>query len=308
MSNTTKKQLKRKRRAAANGRKGNARRGVSSNATSSSRTLPALPDRRAIEGIFASLFDSGDDDSAVEQAQRIMYQAWEVRDSKSRVALARKALAISTDCADAHVLLGEEADDPAEARRCFEEGVAAGERALGREFFEENEGHFWGLLETRPYMRARAALAQMLWTQGDRLLAVEHYQDLLRLNPNDNQGIRQLLVGHLIELGRDADAKRLLDQYKEDGSAWMIFARVLVAYRLEGDSAGSRRALASAIKANPFVRPYLTGRKKFPVTLPAYHGFGDESEAIAYTYDGADAWRATPGALDWLGASPITEV
>ena len=82
---------------------------------------------------------------------------------------------ISADCADAYVLLSEGARDAGEARRLLEQGVAAGERALGREYFEENAGHFWGLLETRPYMRARQGLAQILWAQGECDAAVAHF-------------------------------------------------------------------------------------------------------------------------------------
>ena len=32
--------------------------------------------------------------------------------------------------------------------------VETGQRTLGEQFFKENRGHFWGILETRPYMRA----------------------------------------------------------------------------------------------------------------------------------------------------------
>ena len=38
-----------------------------------------------------------------------MYEAWEQTTSRSRIALARKALGISPLCADAYVLLAEEA-------------------------------------------------------------------------------------------------------------------------------------------------------------------------------------------------------
>ncbi len=40
--------------------------------------------------------------------------------------------------------------------------MAAGERALGPEVFETEAGHFWGVTETRPYMRARFGLARCL--------------------------------------------------------------------------------------------------------------------------------------------------
>lgn len=42
----------------------------------------------------------------LERAQDKMYKAWEARSRKSRVRLAREALALSPDCADAYVLLG----------------------------------------------------------------------------------------------------------------------------------------------------------------------------------------------------------
>ncbi|HEV2642619.1 MAG TPA: hypothetical protein VGT98_07930, partial [Candidatus Elarobacter sp.] len=62
---------------------------------------------------------------------------------------------ISSDCADAYVLLAEEtARTAGAARKLYEQGVAAGERALGPNYFRNEVGSFWGLLETRPYMRA----------------------------------------------------------------------------------------------------------------------------------------------------------
>ena len=38
-------------------------------------------------------------------------------------------------------------------------GIAAGAEALGEINFQDDAGSFWGLLETRPYMRARHELA-----------------------------------------------------------------------------------------------------------------------------------------------------
>jgi hypothetical protein len=51
------------------------------------------------------------------------------------------------------------------------------------------------------------------------------------------------------------------------------------------------------------VPAFLLGRKRLPKSIPEYHGFGDENEAICYLADGAKNWRATPGALDWLASS-----
>jgi hypothetical protein len=67
----------------------------------------ALPDRRAMESFLAAIAGHRGDD-ATAKAQDLMYEAWERTTSRSRIALARKALGISPLCADAYVLLAEE--------------------------------------------------------------------------------------------------------------------------------------------------------------------------------------------------------
>lgn len=55
-----------------------------------------------------------------------MYDAWETATPGERVRLARRALEISADCADAYVLLAEEtARSPKEAATLYARGVAA---------------------------------------------------------------------------------------------------------------------------------------------------------------------------------------
>jgi tetratricopeptide (TPR) repeat protein len=239
--------------------------------------------------------------NALDEAQDLMYDAWDAPTRREAVALARKALKLSPDCADAYVLLAQEtARTPQQARDLYEQGVAAGERALGPEFFEENAGYFWGLTETRPYMRARAALAETLWELGDTDAAVAHARELLRLNPGDNQGIRYNLLAWLLREGRDDEVGKVLDQYKDDGSAQWLYARALVTYRLEGPSRKAVRQLRAALDANPFVPEFLLGERHLPKQLPEYVGFGDENEAVMAVALIGQQWIRTPGALDWL--------
>lgn len=94
-------------------------------------------------------------------AAHLMYDAWGASDPKRRIALAKKALGLSPLCADAYVLLAQEtASNLDQAIELYRQGVEAGEMALGKAAFRDDVGHFWGLLETRPYMRARHGLAQ----------------------------------------------------------------------------------------------------------------------------------------------------
>jgi tetratricopeptide (TPR) repeat protein len=274
-------------------------------ASKSKIKLSALPSRESMGGMMSDFFGGGGKGrtSAVDQAQQIMYDAWEATTRRQRVALTKRAIEISADCADAYVLLAEEtARSLDEALDLYRRGVEAGERALGKKAFKEDVGHFWGLLETRPYMRARAGLAECLCESGKLDEAVEHYWDMLRLNPNDNQGIRDLLMPHLIALGRDADAENLFKQYKEDGMAVWMYSRALLDFRKNGDSPVAIKSLKAALEENNHVPAYLLGRKKMPRHLPDYYGFGDENEAIVFAHGNRSAWKATRGALEWLAS------
>lgn len=242
-------------------------------------------------------------ETPMEQAQELIYQALEATKKKERIRLAMEALKICPDCPDAYVLLAEEAaETPEQARNWYQRGVEAGERALGPEVFANEAGHFWGLIETRPYMRAREGLADYLAFLGERDAAIEHYRDMLRLNPNDNQGIRYKLLSCVIERKDFAAAEKLVKRFKVDSSAFWLYSRALVAFTRQGDGIEARRRLQEAVKKNPHVVPYLLGRKRMARTMPDYISFGGEDEAVAYVAEFGDGWLAIPGALAWVKA------
>ncbi len=266
-------------------------------AKSTASELSGLP---AVESLLASL-GGRREVPAVDAAQEIIYDAWDAGDRRKRVALAKKALKTSPLCADAYVLMAQEtARNLDKVIDLYRQGIEVAEKALGKAAFREDVGHFWGLLETRPYMRARQGLAQALWDKGLRDEAAKHYRDMLRLNPNDNQGIRYLLIDCLLALGRDEEATRLIKRYKDDGAAAWTWSRALLVFRRAGDCPESRDALSQAMRDNEHIAPLLLGDKKMPRQLPAYISWGGKDEAVAYVYGAAGAWTAAAGALAWL--------
>lgn len=75
--------------------------------------------------------------------------------------------------------------------------------------FETDVGHFYGILETRVYIRARFILADHLRLMGtpDSVgEAADHILDMLRLNRSDNLGQRDFLPAILLRLDRDQEA------------------------------------------------------------------------------------------------------
>jgi tetratricopeptide (TPR) repeat protein len=149
-------------------------------------------------------------------------------------------------------------------------------------------------------MRARQGLADVLWHLGEREAAIGHPQDMLRLNPGDNQGVRYTLATWLLQVGRDAELDRLLDQYPDDISATWPYTRALARFRRLGPGRQADAALRKALQANPFVPLHLLGARPLPKQLPECVGIGDEDEAVTYVAQAGLAWLETPGAADWL--------
>lgn len=264
---------------------------------------PANPKTALMNQLLALLDDVEDTPSsrALDKAQELVFDAWDAPQKRARIALARAALNISADCADAYLILAREAKTPQETIALLREGVAAGERALSKKAFENGVGMFWGLLETRPYMRARHALAIELWDNGVREEAISHYRDMLRLNPNDNQGIRYLLMEAYLACGMNKEARALHTTYKEDCMADWAWSNALLTFRTKGNTPSARTALESALKSNPHIPDYLLGRKKLPKSMPDYISPRDKTEAVAYVGSDLYLWKETAGALEWVG-------
>lgn len=236
------------------------------------------------------------------RAMDLIFEAFEAGDSAERMSLALQAMAIHPHLPDAWLIVDEVfSGSPHESVLYLRRAVAAGEEGLGKNVFKESEGHFWLVTETRPYMRAKAALAEALWEVGEKDEAIQHFEDCLRLNPNDNQGLRDVLTSHLLSKGELERAEAILERYKDDSSANHAFNLALLLFRKNGKpSVAARKQLELAAKGNPYVVKYLLGRLKSPKTLPSSYSFGSKDEALIYVSMAEEAWKTSTGALGWL--------
>ena len=102
---------------------------------------------------------------------------------------------------------------------CFRRGVIAGEIYLGRAFFEREEGNFWALIQTRPYMRALILLYRSLVKMERPADALPIGRWMLRLCPNDNMGIGYTIEQVEAAIDSPTLASRLAQSFaKEDAS------------------------------------------------------------------------------------------
>jgi len=255
-----------------------------------------------LAGLVGQPITAEPDPSPVGRAQAMLHEALDLK-GRARVRRAREALRLDPDCADAWTLLAEEMPDLVLRTDLYRRAVEVAGRRLGPEPFAEDVGHFWGLLQTRPYMRARLGHAECLWSAGRQDEALEHLKDLLRLDPDDNQGVRDRLVPRLLELRRDEEAAAVLAAHADDSSAFMAFARALLEFRRGGPGHMSGGVLAQAVRGNPHVPKHLL--RPEPPRADGVDSYrpGSEEEALIAAALLHRSWRETPGAVDWLRRS-----
>jgi tetratricopeptide (TPR) repeat protein len=265
--------------------------------------LPKAPDLKAMQDFLATR-TARQVKSATEKAQTLIYDAWEKPTPRAQAVHAHKALAASPLCADAFNLLAGHAKSREKALDLYQRGMEAAALLLGPEGFEEYGGEFWGWLESRPYMRARAGVALTLDKLGRGEEAVGHLQAMLKLNPNDNQGMRFALLGVLLNLDAFEAAKALIGEYPGDGSLCWSYGRALIGFQ-EGrqDEAETLESVRDALIANSHVERILAGKAALVIGRSPCVVSGSAQEASDYVLTHGRAWRKLPGAVDWLIAA-----
>jgi tetratricopeptide (TPR) repeat protein len=235
------------------------------------------------------------EESPYGQASALCCAASESR-GRRRIQLARQALAIDPEHVNALVLLAESTRQPEERIRIFERAIECGAKELGEER-EELTGHYWGILETRPFMRAKQGYAAVLAGSGRPREAIGQYLEMLRLNPSDNQGVRYEVVPLMIACGLDQEAREILARYDESGTQW-LHLQALVEFRESGPSASAKEAIRDAFRANVFVVERL--QSDDPPLPVEYYSWGSPEEAELCIDQLLDAWSETAGYLDWM--------
>lgn len=237
------------------------------------------------------------------RAQELVYDAMEASTWEHGLRLVRQALELDPENVDALLMLLGASDFKGEERIEALRGiVATGAKRLGKEAFKELVPHFWGFIETRPYMRALQALAAALREAGRLDEAAQEWAEMLALNENDNQGVRYELLSALLAQGRLDEARVLMERFKGEGEWSVVFAWGRVLERLlSGDEASASKELAVARKQNAHMEAYLKGHRKLPKNLPGSYKPGSKEEALCYADVLMGAWKAHPAAVTWLG-------
>ena len=218
-------------------------------------------------------------DTPEAQAQDLVFEAMEADDFEYADELLTRALKIDPLCVEALSLQATlDATSDKDLIKRQRRIVTKLERNFGKKFMDENKGHFWGLVETRSYMRLRHNIIMLLISMDDVKNAITECEALLELNPGDNQGARDLLRPLYLETNNLTKLQQLNEHYDESICACAAWTAVFERY-LSGEEEEAKTMARTAHKQNKHVLPYFLGQKAIPKEIPDFITLGGEEEA-----------------------------
>ena len=235
---------------------------------------------------FIKMYNNGEieyENTPLDDAYEILEEAQNAKTEKEAIKLAKKAYEKSRECFDAILFQCDLEENGIRRMKLLDDGLEFEKNRLTKEkyFDKENIGHFYGIFETRPYIRGLVIKAEYLLEEGKLSQAKNICREVLRLNENDNMGARYLLMAIYATLEEENDMLKLYKKYPEEDLE-MIFPLFALYYKL-GNDKKAKEYLNRIDKCNSnFVKFFYGTIKESKKVELGYYSRGDSSEIFMY--------------------------
>ena len=201
-------------------------------------------------------------------------------------------------------LVRDKSGDTDTAKALLERAVSAGKKAFSSDFIIGEDLLIWGFLDNRPFLRCMYGLGFTLLKTGDIAQANEIFVEILKLNPNDNQGVRANAIESFFHLYQPKEVLKICDSYPYDAIPDTLYGRALAFFQL-GDQKKADNALRQAIKYLPKIAKELvkTVHKKPKSLHRGCVRAGGDDQAYEYWNRNNVHWESSIGTIDWVRAA-----
>lgn len=236
-----------------------------------------------------------------ELAAGLARTALRTRSPSKRSALLKLALERDPDCAPARIELADLEFQSGNWKSC----LTAYEEVIKRESARWTGHHAWWTdTATRPYLRAIYGKAMTLWHLARYPLAARTLDELIALNPKDNQGARFLvpmlhLLGEAPERAATAFERYATNYPKDYAEPSFLFGWGLC-YSLEGREQEARAKYIEGALRNIYLAPMLLEQDEPSKNLWFPNDRAEPAYAAEFIESYAVLWDREPGALRLL--------
>lgn len=220
----------------------------------------------------------------------------------------KKALELEPDNMDAVSASLDliEDDSTWEYYQKLSEAVKNGAKLMEKKGFmdEDSIGEYWGILETRPYMRLLNRYAEFMAEAGMMSLAAREYEEMIRLSENDNLGVRYSLMHVYAFLEQEEPALELHKRYDGYEETQMLLP-LSVLYFKRGDFDKAEEYLKRLCATNKDTKKFFRAIKKDKLDhyVEEISGYGYQpftiQELIVELMENSFLFRMVPLYMEW---------
>ncbi|MGI6096349.1 MAG: hypothetical protein ACOYBL_13235, partial [Lachnospiraceae bacterium] len=136
-----------------------------------------------------------------------------------------------------------------------------------RKLYRESMGDFYMVLETRPYMRVMHFYLELLAGCGMVQQAIAAAKEMLKLNKNDNLGIRFYLMALYVYSEDEFNARKLIRTFKDEEDS-CLFTMPMALLKFRQGKWDEAKAILKKVKEQykgfqTFLRDAVKGRDAF---------------------------------------------
>ena len=205
-----------------------------------------------------------------QKAQDYAYEAYAQEEHEERIRLA--ALAYKTDAnnVDAVLLKAEETHTAKKAEVYYKRAIL-----LGRQTFDDEDIDLpWKLVTNRPYMRALFTYGVFLYEFERYTEALDYFEQLLDMNPNDEQCARHFAIASAIYSGKYDLARELMVEYGPTPYDENIY--LLLDWMLEDEETGDSNRLGLVLDENAYLQEIIQAE----IAVPFPNGVGVSAGSV----------------------------
>lgn len=204
---------------------------------------------------------------------------------------------------DAAILLAKDAfreNQPRTAKNILESSILQGREIFPPEFSFGADYLPWGFVDNRSFLRLLFEYAMITETIDGTQKAIPLYEELITLNPNDNQGVRDILATAYLKTNRLLNLLELDKKYPKDLMPGLSVGTILALYKLDRLDEARIRIKKSRKYFNHIFREILKITHPKPKLMEDRVLVGGDDEAWLYWESQGTLWMSTRGAIEFL--------
>lgn len=193
-----------------------------------------------------------------------------------------------------------EGGDSRGALKILVSAIIEGRKLFPAEFAIGRDRLPWGFVDNRPFLLLLGEYATLVDAVDGPKKAIPFYEELIALNPNDNQGIRSFLATAYLKVNLLEKLVQFSKKYPEDMLSQVAVGALFALYKL-GRLDEARKNIVTLRKyfSHTF-REILKTEHPQPKLIPGRVQVGGDDEAWLYWQEQGTFWMTTKGAREFL--------